>query len=124
MNTQNGIAKLKSFCGLLDIEFSSTILIRTLITKINHKGDSIIQWNTQLSNITTNLKDKIYFILPQLSTTKTVTEHFHVGDSSKGRYDIIVHRNILTDLGINLKLSYHIIKSDDDPLKRADNTHC
>ena len=38
-------------------------------------------------------------------------------DFAKGRYNIILGRNILELLLLNLKLSEHIIKSDDGPLK-------
>ena len=38
-------------------------------------------------------------------------------DSAKGRYDMILGRNLLTELGLNLKLSEHAIKYDDRPFK-------
>ena len=60
-------------------------------------------------NITTNLKVGIYFTLPELIATKIVTWNCHVGDSAKGRYDIILGRYILTALVLNLKLSEQII---------------
>ena len=52
---------------------------------------------------TDNLKVKIYFTLPELSATKIVTRNCHVDDSAKGRYYLIVGRDILTALGCNLK---------------------
>ena len=55
-----------------------------------------MQCNTQAVNITTNLKVRIYFNLPELSTTKIVTCNCHVDDSAKGRYAIILCRDILT----------------------------
>ena len=71
----------------------------------------------QAGNITTNLKVKIYFTLPQISATKTATWNFHVDDYARGRYDIILGRCLLTQLGLNLRLSYHVIKSYDRTLK-------
>ena len=38
-------------------------------------------------------------------------------DSAKERYDMILGRNILIALGLNLKLSGHVIEADDGPLK-------
>ena len=38
--------------------------------------------------------------------------NFYVDDSTKSRYDMVLGRNLLTDLGTNLKLSYHDIESD------------
>ena len=41
----------------------------------------------------------------------------HVDDSAKSRYDIILGRDLLTELGLNIKISYHVIESDDVPFK-------
>ena len=58
-----------------------------------------MQWNIQARNITTNLKVKIGFTLPALSATNAITWNCHVYDSAKGRYDIILGRDLLTELG-------------------------
>ena len=50
----------------------------------------MIQCNTQVGSITTNLKVKIDFTLPDISATKIATCDFHVEDSSEGRYEIIL----------------------------------
>ena len=47
--------------------------MRRQITKLNTKIDTLMQWHSQDGNITTNLKVKIYFTLPELSATKIVT---------------------------------------------------
>ena len=74
-----------------------------------------MQWNTQAGNITTNLKVKIDFILPTNSAMNVVTWNCHMDDSAKGRYDMILGQDILTELGLNLKFSEHVIKADDGP---------
>ena len=38
-------------------------------------------------------------------------------DSAKVRYEMILGRYVLTALGLNLKISYHVIEEDDGPLK-------
>ena len=48
---------------------------------------------------------------------KIVTRNCHVDDSDKVRYDMILGRYSLTVLVLNLKLSDHVIKADDRPLK-------
>ena len=45
------------------------IVMGSLITKLNPKEDAVVQWHTQVGVITTNLKFKIDFTLPELSTT-------------------------------------------------------
>ena len=86
MNTQKGRSKFKNFRILLDIGCSSTIVMRRLIEKINPKKDNMTQWHTQAINITTNIKVKIYFTLPEISATIIVTWNYRVCDSTKGRY--------------------------------------
>ena len=55
-----------------------------------------MQWHTQAGNITTNIKVEVDFTLPALSATNVVMWKCHMDDSAKGRYDIIVGRDILT----------------------------
>ena len=81
-----------------------------------------MQWHTQDWNITTNLKVKIYFTLPALSTTDVLTWNFHVDDSAKGRYDTILGRDLSTELGLNLKSYEHVIGADNGPLKASTTT--
>ena len=46
-----------------------------------------------------------------------MTWSFHVDESAKGRYDMILGRDILTDLGLSLKFSDHVIKAYDGTFK-------
>ena len=68
-----------------------------------------MQWQIKARNITINLKDNIDFTFPALIAMDVVTWKCHVDKSDKGRYDIILGRDILTELGLNLKtfLSHH-----------------
>ena len=49
--------------------------------------------------------------------TNVVTWRFHVDDSAKARYNMILGRNLLKGLGLHLKLSEKVIKADDGPFK-------
>ena len=66
----------------------------------------MIKWHTQAGNSTTNLKVKVDFTFPALSATNVLTWTCHVYESTKGRYDMILGRDILTEL------SDHLIESD------------
>ena len=48
-----------------------------------------------------------------------MTLNFHVDDSSKGRYYIILGRYLLTTLGLNIQNNYHVIGSYDGPFKES-----
>ena len=58
----------------------------------------MIHCHTQTVKITINIKVKIDFTLPELSATKIVTWNCHVDDSAKGRYDMILRRDLLKEL--------------------------
>ena len=79
----------------MGIGCSYTIIMLRLVKILGLEQDSPMQWNTQVGNITTNLKVKIDFTLPALSATNVVTWNCHVDDSSKGRYDMILGRDLL-----------------------------
>ena len=76
-----------------------------------------MQWHIQAYNTTTNLKGKVRFTLPALIATNAVTWKCHVDDSAKGRYYMILGRDILTELGLNLNFYEHVIKADDGHFK-------
>ena len=61
-----------------------------------------MQWHTQARNITTNIKVKVDFILPALSTKNVLMWKCHVDESAKGSYDMILGQYLLLELGLNL----------------------
>ena len=81
------------------------------------KEDDGMQWHTQACIITTNLKVKIYLTLPEFSATKIVTWNCHADDSTKGRYYMILGRDILTALVLHLNFSEHVIEAYYGPFK-------
>ena len=119
INTRKDKAKFKNFRVLLDSGCSSTIVMGRLVEKLYPGKYSQMQWHTQAVNITTNLKVKVYFTLSALSAIYIVTWRCHVDESTKGRYDMILVRDILTELALNLKFSGHVIEADDGPFNRS-----
>ena len=96
MNTRKGEEKFKNFQIILDSGYSSTIVARRIVGKLNPDKDAVMQWYTQAGNITNDLKVKVYFTLPALSATNIVTWKCHVDESAKGRYNMILGRDLLT----------------------------
>ena len=70
-----------------------------------------MKWHTQAVNITTDHKVKVDFNLPTLIATNVGIWKFHMVDSTKGIYNIILGQGILKLLGSTLKLSEHVIKT-------------
>ena len=73
----------------------------------------------QVGSITTNIKFKIDVNLPELITVKIVLCNCPVDESAKGIYDITLVRNLVTALGLNLKLSDHVIEVDGGDFKES-----
>ena len=78
-----------------------------------------MQWHMQAGNLTTKFKVKVDFTLPALSATNVVTWNCHLDDSAKGRYNMILGRDILKKLVLNLKWSEHVIEVDDGTFNRS-----
>ena len=83
--------------------------------KLSPEKDAPMKWHTQAGNITTNLKVKVDSTLTALSATNIVTWRCHMNYCTKGRYDMILGRYVLTESELILKFSEHVIKSDDGP---------
>ena len=90
-----------------------------LVEKLNPDIYAPMQWHTQARNITTNTMVKIYFTLPALNAKNVVMWKDQVNDSAKGGYNMILGRDLLTKLGLNLKLSEHVIEAYDGHFKES-----
>ena len=75
----------------------------------------------QAGSITNNLKVKMDFTLPELSARRILTWNFHLDESAKSRYDMILGRYLLTDLILNLNFSDIFIKADGETLRGSSN---
>ena len=117
MNTRHGRSKFNNFQILLDSGCSTTIIIGRLVEKLSLEKYALMQWHMQAVNITTNYKVKVYFTLPALSATNVVMWRCHMHDSDMGRYYMILLQDLLTELGLNLKFSEHVIEAYDGPFK-------
>ena len=66
-------------------------------------------WETQSGKFTTSKKVNIDFFLPEFSAKKIVTWKFHVDESTKGIYDMILSRYLLTTMVLDLKFPDNVI---------------
>ena len=76
-----------------------------------------MKWHMRAVNLTNNVKVKIDFTLPEFSATEIVTWEFHMDDSDKDRYSIIIGRYILISLLLNINFSKRVIEAGGGPLK-------
>ena len=70
---------------------------------------------TQSGKFTNSKKVNLYLCLPEFSGTKIVTWKCHVDEYTNGRYDMILGRDLLTALGIDLNFSKNVISGGEGP---------
>ena len=95
MSNRKCRARFKKFLILLDSGFNSTIILGILVGKLHPEKYSVMQWHTQAGNFTTNIKVEVDFTLPARIPKNVMTWKFHVDESAKGRYDIILEQDLL-----------------------------
>ena len=105
-----GKSKLKSIRILFDSGASKSILFTKKDTKkYRLRKDSTTKWATIAGEITTTYRTKATFCLPELDPSKIITKQMVVC-TKPSTYDMIIGRNILEELGINIKFSTHTIQ--------------
>ena len=109
MNTHSRSEEFKNFRIILNRESISTIAISNPKSKLKSKETAETMWETQSEKSTTSKKVTVDFCLPRFSAKNIVTWKWHVDESTNGRYDMILGRDLFTALGLDLKFSDNVI---------------
>ena len=78
------------------------IVMRILVGNLHPEKYAVIQQHTQAGNINTNLRVKVEFALSALSSMDFLTCKFHVDESAKGGFDMILGQDLLTESWLKL----------------------
>ena len=97
-----GTPKGKRIRALCDSGASTSLLTRKFAQKLRVKKDNTTVWETGGGNITTTERCKIHFQLPQISPSMSIVTDVHITESLGSRYDMILGRDMLRELKINL----------------------
>ena len=87
------------------------------MSKLKPKHLTETTWETQAGKFTTSEKVNVDFCLLESSGTKIVSFKCHVDRSTNSRYNMILGRYLLTDLGLDHKFSENIIIGCGGPFK-------
>ena len=124
---QNGLGKtkLKQIKILLDSGASSTIVSKNVVRKLRKQETTGAEWTTAAGILKTKWKCKIDMLFPELSPTRTINTTVTVCDSSiSSYYDMIVGRDLLNELGMDIKFSTNTVcwETAEIPMKSRDAT--
>ena len=97
---------------LLDSGSSATIVTRriSILTGNCRKNNKTTQWQTTAGKFLTVTKTQVKFHLDEFLLSKKVEWSCHVSTTPLLEYDMIMGRDLLLELGINLKFETKIIE--------------
>ena len=121
VNTRLGKSRFKNIRILLDSGSSGSIILEKYVRKLRMKKDTTTNWNTKGGNFQTTKKCKTTFILNEFFESRSIEWNLHV-DSTPGphRYDMIIGRDIMSELGITLNFKEQTMSWDDSTVRMKD----
>ena len=119
-NTKRGKAKPVILKALLDSGGSGTIVLEKHAKKLRvKKTPSKTVWTTPAGKLVTDSKCLALFRLPELHEDRILEFNIHMA-KNLGAYDMIIGRDLMADLGIDLRFSDEKIEWDDSQIPFKD----
>ena len=108
---------------LLDSGASGSIISKRAANKLRMKRDKETKWSTAAGNMNTNYKTKTLLELAEFSHNRVIECTFHVSNATFN-YDIIMGRDLMTELGIDISFKNLTIEWDGEkiPMKEYNGT--
>ena len=103
--------KIKTIKCLLDSGSSSTLVHYDYVKKLRLRSQNNTTWQTTAGEFKTNFKCQVELSLPELHERRIIKKTMHVTPNKMG-YDMIIGRDLLEDLGIDIKFSSQTIEWD------------
>jgi hypothetical protein len=125
-NTRLGKAKTVTLRALLDSGGSGSLVAEEFAKKLRLKKSKTgaqTVWTTPAGKLETTTKCQAQFMLPELHDNKMISWDLHA-TKNLGAHDMIIGRDMLTGLGIDLQFSNNTIAWDHSeiPFKDSDAT--
>jgi hypothetical protein len=92
---------------LFDSGCGGSLVNKSFVRKYQKTTTATTNWTTKAGSFTTNRKVDCQFTLPEFHQGKDITWKMYVDESDKrlNNYDMIIGRDLLTELGIDLLFS-------------------
>ena len=124
-NTRVGKPKPVTIKALLDSGGGGTLISKRFTSKLKlrQKKSNEVVWTTPGGNMTTNATVKTQFTLPELHDNQLIEWNLHVTEDL-GAYDMIIGRDLLLFLGIDVRFSNQTVEWGNAimPFKERDST--
>ena len=123
LRTSLGKPHPKTIKILMDSGSGGTLISETYVNKLRLKQDKITKWTTAAGTFDTTQKTQIQFVLPEFADDKLINTKVHVA-KSLGNYDMIIGRDLLQELNIDILFSQDAISWEGVtvPMKSIDAT--
>lgn len=109
LHTRNGSRKAKDFKRikiLFDTGCDASIINKTFVKKLKTKPHTTSKWNTKGGTFSTNRTVNCQFALPEFFKNREIKWTMYVDETTNlSRYDMIIGRDLMTELGMDIKFS-------------------
>ena len=114
VNTRIGKPRVKRVKILLDSGTSSSIILHKYVKNLRQNDTAATIWQTQGGQFITTKRCKVHFSLPEFFDNRLIHWNFHVANTTTpaNSYDMIIGRDIMTELGITLDFNLLVMTWD------------
>ena len=114
--------QLKTIRILLDSGSSGTIINQHFVKRLQTTKTTPAKWKTKAGSFQTNRKATVTFLLYELHKHRKITWPMYIDENSKDKsnYDMIIGRDLLHEVGIDLLFSTKEIAWDDSTIAMRD----
>ncbi len=108
------VKHIKRMKILFDTGCGATLIHHSLVKKLKQKEEKPSKWTTKAGSFQTTRTCKINFTLPAFHEKRNISWTAFVDESDKltSRYDMIIGRDLLEELGINFLFSQQMMEWD------------
>ena len=113
LNTSLGKPELVTIKALMDSGASESLITEKYLKKLRMRKSQgpPVTWTTPAGEMQTQAKVKAQFTLPELQSKRLIEWRFHV-TKDMGAYDMIIGRDILSFLGVDISFSNQVVTWD------------
>ena len=109
MGQTNELTKVDKFKDLIHSGANGSLVTHQLVRNLGASTENPTVWTTAAGEFETQGRIKLEFKLPKLSPTAKVQWDMHVHQENLNPYNMILGRDILTELGIDILFSKQVI---------------